>query len=449
MNSFIVTRADAVESASPDYPFFPSLIRIAGDKTLTTDDFTSNDQCANCHREIHNQWTGSMHFNSFEDPVWRSMWTLAFNETEGRIGNECLSCHTPIGVLTHGITKPGELGTLDALSASGVQCDFCHTISDTRHLETDSKTPHNMAFTITPGDIKRGPYKDAESPMHETAYSQLHESAEFCGNCHNVYHPETGLPIENTYDEWKLSTYAANGIVCQNCHMIPVEKLAEVAATMKAAVNPGQASEIGPQRDNVFSHEFVGGNTAMYSALESKSKYDIAVKRLKIAAALDASGPAKTPATGSDFKIDVKVTNAAAGHNLPTSLPELRQMWLCITAKDAKGKVIYQSGALDAKGELGADAVIFNAQPKDANGNPTIKPWEIARIDNNRTIPPKGTASESFSFTMPAGSAGPVKVAVALRYRSFSPAVVRQLLGPKAGAPPIVDMASKTIIIPK
>jgi len=443
----VITRADAFETASEKYLFFPSLIAVAGGRELSVGDFTPADTCESCHSDIFAQWNGSLHFNSFRDPVWQTLWKIAFEETGGKIGNECLSCHTPIGVLARRITKPEEIATIDSISAAGVQCDFCHTISALNHEDTDSKAPHNMAFTSDPGDVKRGPFDDSESPVHLTAFSQPHTSAEFCGNCHNVFHPKNGLAVESTYNEWKQSPYAKNGIVCQNCHMIPIDKLADVARTMKPAVNPGYASEMANERPNIFTHEFVGGNTAMYTSFRTNKHNEIAVKRLQAAASLDISGPEKLPPPGTVCEIEVHVTNISAGHNLPTGLPELRQMWLEVKVEDALKRLVYHTGLLKENGDLGRDTYIFDVKPKDANGQFTIKPWEMNAIEDIKTIPPKETAVRKYKFGIPERAVPPLFVNATLHYRSFPPSIYKQLAGEKADAPPITDMAAKTIII--
>ncbi len=443
------TRAEALEATSEKYLFYPSLVLVAGGRKLNTEDFTSSGACQSCHSEIHNQWNGSLHFNSFRDPVWQALWTVGHVETDGEVSKECLSCHTPIGILARRISKPEETEVLDELSAAGVQCDFCHTVSELNHYDTTTKTPHNMAFTSDPGDIKRGPFNDSDSPIHKSAYSEAHTSAEFCGNCHNVYHPENGLAVESTYDEWKISPYAENGIACQHCHMIPVEKLPLVASNMKPIANPGLASEMGPERPDVFTHEFVGGNTAIYTMLGASDKNDIAIKRLKSAASLEIAAPKTAPKPGDTCEVTVNVTNSAAGHNLPTGLPEVRQMWLELKVEDAKKRLIYHTGMLKADGNLGRDAYVFDVKPTNAEGKFTVKPWEMAAINDVKTIPPKKTAARKYKFRISSKAITPISITATLHFRSFSPAFLKKLLGDDTAPSPVIDMVSKTIFISK
>jgi hypothetical protein len=428
------------------YKFFPSLIKIKSEGDLNAGNFTDPDTCGGCHSEKIDLWEGSMHSNAFKDPVWQALWRQAFKDTDGKIGTECVSCHSPIGMVTKSLVTPDDIEKLDSLSARGVQCDYCHSVDSTHYLETKSHEPHNMAITLDPGDIKRGPWNDSDSSFHKTTYSALHESAEFCGNCHNVLGARTGFPLAHTYDEWKQSVYARAGIVCQNCHMASAEDAATVARTLKPVLNPGQSSDIGPDRPDVHDHWFVGGNAVVTGLLGSKKHAASAEQRLKSAAIVTASAPPEIPADGL-VVLRVKVENTGTGHNLPTSLTELRQMWLDVSTTDASGNIIFHSGYLDKNGDLDSDAAIFNSYPVDENGNYAFKPWKISHFAYNRTIPPKGFHIETYKFIVPSDTAGQLKIKAVLRYRSFPQSVANELLGDKAPVVPVIDMASTEIYI--
>lgn len=224
--------------------------------------------------------------------------------------------------------------------------------------------------------------------------------------------------------------------------MMPVEKAIQVAQTLTRPQNPGQPCVIGPQRDNVFTHEFVGANFTVPALLGHKQHAEMAEKRLKSAAALDLKAPASAKA-GQVVSVSVKVTNVGAGHNLPTSLTEVRQMWLDLKVTDAGGRELYRSGSLDSKGDLKEDARIFNAYAVDAKGQHTVKPWEIARFEYIKTIPAKGSMTEEFLFLLPQDAKGPLDVKAVLRYRSYPQSLANALLGKNAPTLPIVDMAEK------
>ena len=426
------------------FPFYPTMLNTRTGGPVLSKEFEDPNRCKICHRDIYLQWNGSMHSNAFVDPVFQAMWKIGEIETEGAIRNLCAGCHTPIGTVGEEVTYDAAEGVFRTgkIASRGVQCDFCHTVLATTWRDTPVAQPHNATLIMDPGDVKRGPYKDSDSPGHDTAYSELHTSAEFCGSCHNIFHPVNDFPIERTYDEWRQSVYARAGIVCQDCHMMPVEKAIEVARTLQKPKNPGKASPLGPDRDNVYTHEFVGGNFTVTALLGADGHAEIARKRLKSAAEIRIYAPEKF-VSGKVGRFDVEVFNKGAGHNLPTSLTEVRQMWLDVTVKDSKDNVLYRSGAIDEEGKIDPAANIFHAVAVDENGNVTHKPWLISHFARVRTIPPKGFDTSDFAFLVPGKVRGKaLTIEAVLRYRSFSQELADKLLGEGAPEVPVVDMAA-------
>ncbi|MEE9505399.1 MAG: multiheme c-type cytochrome [Thermodesulfobacteriota bacterium] len=436
--------SDEGESGKIKSPFFPSLINTHTGKPVKSSEFTSPDVCGGCHTEIYRQWKGSMHSHAYVDPVFQALWKMGSKETEGLTDKLCGGCHTGIGIVSEELVmKDGEFQVSD-IAKKGVQCDLCHTIVKSTFLETPTHEPQNASIVLEPGEVKRGPYKDSNSPFHETAYSELHTKSEFCANCHHVFHPVTNFHIERTYDEWKYSIYAQKGIQCQDCHMMPVEQAIETAKTLKKQKNPGKACTTGPERDQVYTHEFVGANFTVTSLLGSPQHAEMAKKRLQSAAELTVNLP-ETAEKGNIVTVGVKVTNVGAGHNLPTSLTEVRQMWIEFLVTDAKGTTIYQSGKLDKEGNIDPQAKIFHAKSVNEAGTHTYKPWEMTRFEYNYTIPPKGSATTGYTFLVPDKVKGPLTVKAILRYRSYPQSLADLLLGKGTVTLPIVDMTQKEV----
>ena len=219
-------RAGLEHEPTKERPFPPSYISTDSGRTLRAEDFESPEVCAGCHPAQYEGWRGSMHSLSFIDPVFQAEWHKAELALDGKALYYCGGCHAPIGTLTQSLSHDVEAGTFDAsneISKRGVSCDVCHQMTDTNFLITHTMEHGNASFNISPGNTKYGPLKDAVSPYHETQYSELHTRADLCANCHNIFHPVNGMPVERTYDEWKSSVYAQHDIVCQDCHMNPVE----------------------------------------------------------------------------------------------------------------------------------------------------------------------------------------------------------------------------------
>lgn len=437
-------------------PFPPSYITVDSEKphgSLTPDDWTDPRICGQCHSRQYQGWQGSMHSHAFKDPVFQALWALAEKDESVDVRNHCSSCHSPIGTITNTIAfdpNEGTHGKFSApeIAAQGVSCDVCHTITGSNFQETAVLEHGNASIQISPGNTKHSTLKDAKSPFHATAYSEMHSQSAFCGNCHQIFNPVTNYPAERTYDEWKYSIYAQKGIQCQDCHMVPVEAAIEVADTLKRPSElknndlGGYAAMGGPYREVVHDHRFVGGNTVITAAMDGtgtdNDNYQDAIKRLQSVAKL--SLKIKRGVKGQ-YKLRVKVKNERAGHNLPTSLTEIRQLWLEVIVKDDKGRELLRSGTLTDENNRPDDAVWFGAHAVDVDGNETILPWKVAYFTEFNTIPSKGYRYGRYGFSLP-DDAQKVTVTAKLHYQSFSQRVANLLLGDDAPKIPVIEMTS-------
>lgn len=417
---------------------------------VTVEQFIEPEICGECHEEIYEQWNGSMHSKAFVDPLWRAATKLFFKEAEGEDEilemKSCVKCHTPLGFRSNTITSPGEdYESVTGLPAEGIFCNWCHNISLLKHIG-------DAGYEVDPGggeddpSTMLGPFKDAESPFHPSKYSELHTRSEFCGLCHNVSHAVNNLPIEATYDEWKNSPYNTGdpltSVHCQDCHMRQRPGIPATGKTERPD-NPGTACVMGPEREHIWTHYFVGGNSIVTKLLGSELHADMAVQRLKHAADLEIVRAGKYR-KNEKASLKVKVINSGAGHYLPTGLTEVRQMWLDVKITDAQGKVLLHSGALDKDQNIVGDAVIYHTVFGDKNGQPVLNVAKAAQILSDYRVPPKGHVTEEYSFFIPLEAVSPVKVEAELKYRSIAPSLARTLLGDKAPEVPSVVMTSTT-----
>ncbi len=447
-------------AAADDRAFPPTYIAVEGHRELTPEDWTDPRLCGQCHTYQYEGWNGSMHSNAFKDPVYQALWALA-EKADPSMRNHCGGCHSPIAVSTGTIEFDPDLGlhggfTAAPIAEMGVSCDVCHTMSGSNMQKTAVLEHGNSSYILDPGQTKRATVADAKSTYHETAESDHHAKSDFCGNCHNIFHPTNNFPVERTYDEWKYSVYAQNDIQCQDCHMVPVAIANRVADEMKppeALDEPALEGFVGlggPWRKVVHKHGFVGGNAVVTAALNEAatdsdrpedlgrgSNVDEAVARLQSVASLELSVSAQD---GPLTRARVRVNNDRAGHHLPTSLTEVREVWLEVVVTDDQGRELLRNGSLDAHNDLPADTVVFNAHAVDKDGNPTHMPWEIVRFSDVNTIPPKGHKDADYWFNVP-DDAESVQVTVRLHYRSFGQHLADELLGEGAVTVPSVEMA--------
>ncbi len=443
------------------YPYYPSLIKW--NKSSAT--FTDPAVCSGCHPQQFEEWTGSVHALAFQDPVYQGELNKGFKAAGHEVTRQCEGCHSPAGMVTGEIKGPGFKG-LSPMALAGVSCDICHSISGVTHWQTPSHEAENGSMILTPGLdskegvklIKHGPFKPQEGcggGFHACDESPLHLQAELCASCHQVYHYDDHFPLEATYNEWKHSPYAQQGILCQDCHMVETDTFIRSADLFKK-----------PERSE-YRHVFSGANYLLFYLAEAAAKkagdeklaanlhrkFDMAVAKLKAAADLEVYPVYRNKAL---TEIRVRVKNVRAGHNLPTSLTNVREMWLEVTAKDAAGTIVLASGGFDSPGTLVPDTRVFNSSGMGRDFHFAVDPWIVTAFSRHETIPPRGYKDAYFGMS-PVKKQGPVTVEAKLRYRQADQKVAMKILGevPEdinlekiygikyVPALPIVEMATK------
>ncbi|MHC4953613.1 MAG: multiheme c-type cytochrome [Planctomycetota bacterium] len=415
-------------------PFAPSQLTTASGKLADPDSFYEAVDCGECHVDQYKDWKGSAHSRAHHDSIYRAFAELARKEGGEELYRFCSSCHAPLALATG---ETAGKGKATFLTNEGVTCDVCHNVRTIRVIRDGSGM--NCSIVLEEGDVRFGPLDDpVENPGHESKGSAVHKKSELCSACHTLVHPHNGLVIENTFHEWKKGPYAKAGIQCQDCHMRTVEQALEVARTMKPVKVAGRTTD-DDKRDDVKAHLFVGGNTNQKLVGLGDVHTDQARKRLRGAAEVKLE-LAESAAAAAKTKIVVAVTNVSAGHAIPTSITELRQVWIDLRVTDANGKEIYRSGAIDADGRVDPEAVMYHSVLVDKAGKVTFKPWAAEKMIKEKLIGPKETVRESYEIAIPAGTKGALKVRCVLRYRGAPQEVMDELFGKGKYPIDIVDM---------
>lgn len=468
---FIVSISIAARSPVFDvdrefYPYYPSLIKW----NKSSVPFNAPEVCGECHEQQFREWNGSIHSLAFKDPIYQGELVKAVKAVGHEITRQCEGCHSPIGVVTGEIKGPGLAG-LSSMALQGVSCDVCHAVSGVTHWQTPAHEPENGSFILTPGVetekgqklVKRGPFPpsaECGGGFHECAESGLHLQADLCAGCHQVYHYDSHFPLEATYLEWKHGPYAQKAILCQDCHMVDIE-------TFKRSAD----QYAHPERKD-YRHYFNGANYLLsyLGAAAAKragdpqladglmKQYAMAVERLQAAAGLELT-PVYQAGTLAELKVQVK--NLRAGHNLPTSLTNVRQMWLEVTLKDEAGGVLMSSGSVQTDGSLPENTRMLNSDGMGSDLHFAIDPWVVTAFSRHDTIPPKGYKDVFYGLALPAGVQN-VTVEVKLRYRQADQKVAEALLAAvpkdinleqiyglsKVPSLPVVDMVTSQATFP-
>ena len=274
------------------YPQQPYLPNVAPLQPLGLLDAES---CGQCHRDIYQEWSASLHRRAWTDPLFQA------DLRDLGAPYLCAYCHAPLGqqrpTIVSGLSSVTPLRALEApnpqylpsLRAEGVTCVACHL---------------REGRLLGPRDISPD-----EAPHGVTAAPGL-SSAETCAPCHSL--PESfgaslERPIIDTYHEWQEYQRLGGTESCTGCHM---------PAVTRASVPNGKVRE-GRR------HTFLGHEDAAFveSALEVR----------------DLKASPRGDALSVEFTLENKT-----GHRFPTGEPG-RYLELSIEARGLSDEVLSQS----------------------------------------------------------------------------------------------------------
>lgn len=373
-------------------------------------DFATAEACSSCHPQYYNEWKGSMHRYSANDPIWGLANNILQSSTQGVLKDFCWQCHSPVGFLAESTPETFNIPDLPDIVREGVTCVACHTLR-APHTTTNQRINYN----IDPRSAMLGTIADpVPTAAHQVEYDPTFSRSEKCRECHDLI--INNVPVEMTFTEWQNSPWGAMSVECQDCHMQRYT---------------GQAAIGGPVRDNLHRHDLVGVDVAMTDFPNKIQQKGIVDSLLKNSATVTVTVPSSA-ALGETVYVDVKVYNDKTGHNLPTSVFFFRQMWIEVFAWD-NVDTAYRSGHRDASGDLldgnseinpggDPDLVLFSGTLYK-EGEPT-NVFELDSLVNN-SIPPFGTGVGQYRFPLP--RAGTWTVRARLLFRPFAPYLFRAL----------------------
>jgi hypothetical protein len=353
--------------------------------------FHTSDRCLACHNglttpsgkdvSIGFDWRSSIMANSARDPYWQASVRredLDHPQARGEIEDGCADCHMPMS--RYESRLQGRLGEVfahlpfnadpkkNASAEDGVSCSVCHQIGKdklgTRESfnggfvvdspQAEENHPEYGPFVIQPGQAHI--MQTSTGGFRPTEAAHIHDSA-LCATCHTLYTKslsadgkEIGLfPEQMPFLEWQHSDYPQKSS-CQSCHMPQVDEGAPIAAVL------------GEIRQGVRQHTFVGANFLVLNMLNNY-RNDLSVTAMPAELTAEAertrqflqSQAARITIRNIDFvsgnlNLEVFVQNLT-GHKLPTAFPS-RRAWLHVRVRDAEGKTLFESGALNADGSI-------------------------------------------------------------------------------------------------
>ena len=314
---------------------------------LNENGISESAECGKCHKDIYKAWKNSLHSQSITNSVFWTAYLKAYYDDEEAAMELCVSCHAPVTRFNN------DYKLLKEVTREGINCSFCHSISDTFMDGNRRRYKHSF------GLLFQGPLKNIKSPVHRTKFNPLYEQSLYCAGCHE-YESGNGIKILGTFSEWKASPYPAKGINCQSCHMRKVAGRIVKEPLSKTAVG------------KISSHNIAGGHSVTMRK-RSVSLEITSVMRFK-----------------KRITVTVSVTNKGAGHKIPTGLPS-KKMVLKVAVVSEKG-VVYDEGEK-----------IYQKVLKDKNGKILLLDSDIMlgkgeKIATDTRLSPKETREEKFIF---------------------------------------------------
>jgi hypothetical protein len=155
--------------------------------------------CGACHPRQLREWESSLHAAAFS-PGFSGQLIEGALATTAAI-RQCQSCHAPLAE-----QQPAQTGFDAALRRQGLVCAACHVRAQQRY-----GPPRRPELRAVDGPLPHGGYQ---------ARPEFQESR-FCAPCHQFFDDPgvNGKPAQNTWGEWKQSSFAEAGRTCQSCHM--------------------------------------------------------------------------------------------------------------------------------------------------------------------------------------------------------------------------------------
>ncbi|MDR2164920.1 MAG: cytochrome c family protein [Zoogloeaceae bacterium] len=432
-----------------DLPFYPAELTTPDNKLVNWRAIPGSRFCGECHLKETVEWATSMHAISDLDLVYDSAVrensdaSVAGKAHGMEKGRWCEGCHNPMGVLTGAVTPANSVQEVENLE-EGASCIVCHTANHAEPLAGNGalETDINGVFRYAhPALLAAAPSRHARD-MRALREAPLMGDAALCGACHTEIRPPAVngatplMSLQDTFDEWRHSPYARQGIQCQHCHM--AEDPAAFVRALKAGKTPKKT----------VSHRFIGNNyllsnvnlpTGLLMKLRGGSPagmnrlfdratfmkelgktHNAVIALLQEAAELAVENVFIDPESG-ELRFVAAVTNAGAGHALPTGPLDQRYLWLEIEVKDAAGNTFFHQGGFDAeKGEEDLAATRWIKEVTDVEGNPVRRHvlFDAQRLFYTRKpIPPRETDRVEYRVPLPGDAQGPFKVTARLWYR--------------------------------
>jgi len=150
-------------------------------------------------------------------------------------------------------------------------------------------------------------------------------------------------------------------------------------------------------------------------------------------------------ADGDVLTVSIVIQNKGIAHSLVPEQRDFYESWVEFEAKDAAGRTLMHSGALQPEGALDPRAHSFTNRLVNAQGglNDLHQVWNTRVVAYNNTIQSGRSQIVRYQFKVPTDAAGPISITAKVNYRRFNQHFIDFGLG-KHYEMPVVEMAART-----
>ncbi|NLH48665.1 MAG: hypothetical protein GX444_08675 [Myxococcales bacterium] len=450
----------------PNNRFWPSTYCSAGD-------------CHN-HHTIYEQWYYSPHRLAGKTEPYKKLLKQYAKEKGPNAVVFCSRCHTPLIALSGLLDNPDDPAQ-DAMREEGISCQYCHVITAVGPVAANGLATlrfprtHLDDFDLTDPQMitLRDSFLTANLMPHRKIFKHpVQTTAEYCAACHRVNMPMlvNGKPLVlgDTHTPWLTSQAQSEGVDCRACHLPLTRVTRNPAHPWHAAGDhrfvgtcqslsllvPGELA-IDKNYDEITLQRLLGNieitnYEKFYLALIRHPKLKAYNRYLKnqTPIAIDLTVPAKAqPATTVSCLVHSQ--NNTHAHVLPSGPLDLNELWLEVTATDARGRLIYSTPGLDENHYLSDKAISLGIELYDADNQRILNHrfWAIARVANKRVLAPDESRDDRFEIALPADAAFPIRIKARWNYRRYNQHMADWVYGPGQVTFPVALMAEKETII--
>jgi tetratricopeptide (TPR) repeat protein len=447
-----------------DSPFLPSNATTDTGQFINPKAFPTAKYCGHCHQEAHIEWRQSAHANSFRAPWYIKNTGLLTSEKGIEYTRHCEGCHNPIALLSGALTKGSSVNR--RFDDDGVTCTVCHSIQKVDTRGTGSYVMAQPAVLVDEKDQPiYGEVSDKEILAHLDRHSKavmkdFYRTSNFCSACHKAALPKQLNDYKwqraiFLYDEWQLSSFAKQSPLpfyvkdqvstCQTCHMTREDLT---------------TSDSGAKNGKLASHRWLGANTVLPKYYNYDTQMEKTVAFLKAGVfnvdifGLEKNGgkmiaPLGTEtfavAPGDLLTTTIIIQNKGIAHSHVPEQRDMYESWVEFEAKDASGRTLMHSGAIQPNGDLDPRAHSFTNRLVNIKGqiNDLHQVWDNRVVAYNNTIASGRSQLVRYQFKLPADAKGPISVTARVNYRRFDQHFMDFGMG-KHYEMPIVAMSERT-----